>query len=87
MPSFYKMKKYTSKEILTSIRRLNRVLKGFYTEETEDLDLSFLDSPTEVSSLLLSKYSITHLLLLFYQTSAKGAKMQDTNPRYWSRGT
>lgn len=58
MPSFYKMKKYTSKEILTSIRRLNRVLKGFYTEETEDLDLSFLDSPTEVSSLLLSKYSI-----------------------------
>jgi len=58
MPSYLKMKKYTEKEILTSIKRLNRVMNGFYTEETEELDLSHLDNPEIVGTLLMSKYSI-----------------------------
>ena len=58
MPSFYHMKKYTKSETMTAIKRLNRVIDGFYTEETEDLDLSNLDNPNVISTLLLSKYSI-----------------------------
>ncbi len=58
MPSYLKMKKYTPKEIMTGIKRLNRVMNGFYTEETEELDLTFLDNPEITGSLLMSKYSI-----------------------------
>lgn len=58
MPSYLKMKKYTQKEIMTAIKRLNRVMNGFYTEATEELDLSHLDNPEIVGSLLMSKYSI-----------------------------
>jgi hypothetical protein len=58
MPSYLKMKKYTEKEIMTAIKRLNRVMNGFYTMETEDLDLTFLDNPDIVGTLLMSKYSI-----------------------------
>jgi len=58
MPDYLKMKKYTQKEILISIKRLNRVLDGFYTQETDEIDISHLDNPECVSTVLMSKYSI-----------------------------